>query len=306
MALHRTTGRWQLGIALTMVAVVLWGGLPLVLQVLLKGLDPFTITWFRFTVAAVAVGGYLAYRRRLPRVNRLGPLEWLLVAVAIGGLNGNYICYLLSLQYISAGTAQVVFQVSPFFMAMGGLVVFGERFVRRQWLGLICLAVGFALFFEGRYAQFFSELESDGAIGIALIIAAALTWGFYALAQKQLLETLTPAGIMILLYIGGVALFLPPAEPATLEGLGAAEWTLLFYAALNTIVAYGCVSEALRHLEASRVSAVIAINPLLTLVFATVGSRLLPEYIMAEELTVARVIGAVVVVSGAALVALSR
>ena len=41
----------RLGLILASITLLLWGALPVVLKLLLRSLDPFTITWYRFLLA---------------------------------------------------------------------------------------------------------------------------------------------------------------------------------------------------------------------------------------------------------------
>ena len=45
--------RW-IGPALIALTLLLWGALPVVLKLLLRSLDPFTVTWYRFLFAGGA------------------------------------------------------------------------------------------------------------------------------------------------------------------------------------------------------------------------------------------------------------
>ena len=50
----------KLGLALTLTTAACWGVLPIALKLALQGMDPVTITWYRFTVAALVLGTILA------------------------------------------------------------------------------------------------------------------------------------------------------------------------------------------------------------------------------------------------------
>ncbi len=65
MALHRASGQWQLGLLLTLVTALCWATLPIALKLVLEVLDPITLTWFRFLVAALVTGAWLSARGRL-------------------------------------------------------------------------------------------------------------------------------------------------------------------------------------------------------------------------------------------------
>ena len=59
MALHQTSGQTRLGIALAMITMLTWATLPVALSVLLKELDPMTLTWFRFALSSVLLAAVL-------------------------------------------------------------------------------------------------------------------------------------------------------------------------------------------------------------------------------------------------------
>ncbi len=65
MPMHQASGHWRLGLGLSLATAVAWATLPVALKVTLEQLDALTLTWFRFLVAAVLVGGWLAWQGRL-------------------------------------------------------------------------------------------------------------------------------------------------------------------------------------------------------------------------------------------------
>ena len=76
----------KLGLALTLTTAVCWGILPIALKLALQGMDPATITWYRFTVAALLLGIILAVTGSLPNLKSLSRSIWLLLLLAIIGL----------------------------------------------------------------------------------------------------------------------------------------------------------------------------------------------------------------------------
>ena len=143
------------------------------------------------------------------------------------------------------------------------------------------------------------------SIGVLLVIIAAVTWACYALAQKQLLMTFNSQQIMWFIYLAGALCFFPVADLNPILQLSGLQWGLLAFCCLNTIVAYGAFAEALEHWEASKVSAVLAITPLLTILFANIVSWLFPDAAPAQTLNAWSVTGALLVVAGSAITALS-
>jgi drug/metabolite transporter (DMT)-like permease len=305
MARHQASGRFGLGLALASSTMVLWGVLPLILQGVLGVLDPVTITWFRFSFATVALLPWLARRGQLPRLGALVGRARALLAVATLFLAANYITYLLGLDRTNAPSAQVLIQAAPLLLALGGIFVFREHFVRLQWIGLGVLVLGMGGFFASQLRALAEGLDRYLS-GAALIGVASVTWAIYGLAQKQLLLWMPSQAIMLCIYAGSALLFALGARPASLAQLDAAGWLLLIFASANTLLAYGAFAAALEHWEASRVSAVIALTPLATLGFTLLAAAIWPEHVDGRSVSPSALGGAAAVVGGSLLISLGR
>ena len=306
MTLHRASGHWRLGLSLTLFTALCWATLPIVLKIVLNVLDPITLTWFRFLVAALFTAAWLRLRGGLrgPALGfgGLGRRGWWMLLVAALMLVGNYVFYLLGVKYTTPANAQLMIQLAPLLMALGGIWVFGERFRASQWLGLAVLVAGMALFFAD---QLLAASRSPGyVLGASLVVVAAIVWAVYALLQKQLLVRLTSTQVLLVIYVIASVALLPFANPAALWQLDATHWWLLLFCAFNTIGAYGAFAEALAHWEASRVSAVIATTPLLCIGAAAAVAALWPQWLAPERITPLGWVGAALVVAGSAAASL--
>jgi drug/metabolite transporter (DMT)-like permease len=300
---HRISGRWRLGLALALLTTVCWGVLPIALKLMLGAMDIYTITWYRFLIASIVLGAILAGLGRLPLGAPSVANRWLLL-IALLGLVGNYLLYLLALDYTTPGITQVVGQLAPACLLLGGLIVFRERFSPPQWLGFAVLIAGILLFFNRRLEEFDAQ-GSRLTAGVLLVVLASIVWTGYALAQKQLLRSMSSQQILWLLYVAATLLLLPVAAPATLRDLTGPQLGLLLFCSANTLIAYGALAEALEHWEVSRVSAVLALAPLFTLSGMWLIERVYPDLLEPEGLNAVSILGALVVVSGSALCALA-
>jgi drug/metabolite transporter (DMT)-like permease len=305
-SLHRASGQWRLGLLLSLATAACWATLPIALKLVLEVLDPLTLTWFRFLVAALCTGAWLAARGRLRGYAGLGGRGGTLLLLAGVMLLGNYVFYLLGVQHTTPANAQLLIQLAPLLMALGGIFVFGESFRAAQWAGLALLAGGLALFFGDQLAQAGSAPAQAGgyAFGSLLVVIAAVVWAVYALAQKQLLVKLGSMQVLAVIYVIAAFALWPFAKPTTLLALDATHAWLLLYCALNTVGAYGAFAEALAHWEASRVSAVIATTPLLCIGAVTVVHALWPQWLDAERIGTLGWAGAGLAVAGSAAASL--
>ena len=300
MTMHQASGRWRLGLLLALVTAACWATLPVALKITLEQIDPFTLTWVRFLVAALVMVVWLGARGGLGQFAGLDRKRWLLLAVAALMLIGNYLFYLLGVQRTTPANAQLLIQLAPLLMALGGIFVFREPYRFGQWCGLAIIALGLFLFFRDQLGA--SAQSADGyLVGSAFVIVAALVWAAYALIQKQLLLRLSSPAILLAIYVVATVVLFPLARPAALAGLDARHWCLLGYCALNTLVAYGAFAEALAHWQASRVSAILATTPLLCLGTVAAVHALWPASIAAEHVTALGYVGAALVVAGSAM-----
>lgn len=303
--MHVTSGRWRLGLLLASAAALMWATLPIALKLMLEEMDAYTITWYRLLGAALVLGVYLARRGGLPAYKGFVRGSWGLILTAALGLAGNYLLYLLGLNYVSPGTAQIVIQLAPIILLLGSLILFKEAFFRIQWMGLLVLGVGLLLFFNDKLDEL-TDLGANRTIGVALVLASAVTWGGYALAQKQLLINFTSVQILWTIYLVCSAILLPLSTPGQLFSLGISELILLAFLIANTLVAYGCFAESLEHWEASRVSALLSTTPLITIGIVSLLARLNPEMMSPEQLNGLSILGAALVVGGSIAIAVGK
>ena len=305
MPLHQSSGRWRLGLALSLLTVLLWGVLPIALKIMLQVLDVYTLTWFRFAIAFGLLAIYLALRRKLPTLQQLRSTSLGLLAIATIFLAVNYLLFLQGLALTSANNAEVLIQLAPVLFGLGAIAIFKERYTLRQWAGMAVLVLGFVLFFNEQLRTLITG-ASNYLIGSSLIIIAAAAWAVYALAQKQLLQQLSSANVMLIIFGGCALMFSPVAAPQKIFTISPLHLATLLFCGLNTLIAYGAFAEALENWEASRVSAVISLAPLCTLVAVEVVSSVMPNLFAPEPLTNLGILGAILVVSGCMAIALGR
>jgi drug/metabolite transporter (DMT)-like permease len=297
LQLHQTTGNWRLGLSLALFTVVLWGLVPLALGIVLPATDVYTVNAFRFLSSFVLLGLSLAARGELPSAEKLRATSPLLLLLAIGGLAGNYLFFVQGLVATSPSHAEVLIQLAHLFFGMGALLVFKESYSRQQAIGLAILVAGMVGFFHEQLAA-----SKNYWYGSVLLVIAALTWSVYALAQKQLLRQLTSGQIMWLLYGCCGAIFGLFARPQSLLQLSGLQWGMLIFCGLNTFLAYGAFAESLVHWPASRVSAILAWAPIVTIVAMNLAAGWLPLH--PENLSWLSIVGAVAVVVGSIAIAL--
>ena len=303
--MHQTSGRWRLGLGLSLLTVFLWGILPIALKVTLQALDVYTVIWFRFLMSFVLLMIYLYVQKKLPTLEQLETNSRKLLAIATIFLAANYFFFMQGLALAGAVNAEVIIQLAAVLLGFGGLVIFKERYTLRQWFGVSVLTLGFMLFFKAQLTNLITA-QGQYLLGSGLIVIGAVAWAIYALIQKQLLQSFSSSNIMLIIYGGCTLLFTPLAKINTIFTIDILHLGMLLFCGLNTLIAYGAFAESLEHWEASRVSAILALAPLVTLISVWLVANIFPTLITPEHITLIGIVGALLVVSSSVTIALGK
>lgn len=292
------------GLLLSATTAVMWGVLPVALKRVLAVMDPATITWIRLLFATVLVGGFYLVSGKWPRSEKM-TRSVVAGLVAVGAAMAlNYWTFLAGLNLVPPPVAQLTIQSGPLFLAIGGWMIFSEALTRRQIIGFLVMGLGFSLFYSADGFRAAGNLNQQ-IFGVLLVVVAAIAWASYALVQKKLGRVL-PSSFILLAGYAGAGLFIAPiAHPASMLNLhGDVVWYLLF-CCVNTVIAYGCFAEAVKRWDAARVSAILALTPIVTYIAGAVESSLLPGGNEFQPAGTIQIAGAILVILGAVLAALS-
>lgn len=295
----------MLGLTLSLLTALMWGTLPVALVLLLDDMDVVSITWARFAFSTLCVFIFLQRRRQLPTLAHLdGRLRWWLL-IAVVALLGNFLLYLVGLDLLNPEATQTLIQLAPILLLLGSVYFNGERLGRMEWFGALVLVVGLGLFFNQRLTQLFRAVTTE-TLGVVSMLLASLSWSIYGLLQKRLLQALSSLQLTLLIYLAGTILLLLFIDPQAFLQLSTLQWLALLYCCLNMVLGYGAFTEALRLWQAAKVSAVIALAPIFTIVTMRVAVWGWPELFSSSELNGLAYVGATTVVAGSMLAALGK
>jgi drug/metabolite transporter (DMT)-like permease len=288
-----------IGIALALTTAMCWGALPIAMKQVLEVMSPPTVVFYRFLMAGTGLGLILTLRGNLPPLRIFKSRRWLvLLAIATGGLFGNFIFFSSSLQYLSPTASQVIGQLSPVGMMVASVVILKEKMRGTQVVGALMLLSGLIMFFNSSLVEIFTRL-TDYTWGVIFGVSAACVWVSYGVAQKVLLRRLASQQILFLLYTLCTIALLPLADPMVIKQLSGWQLSCLVFCGLNTLVGYGALAEAMARWQAAQVSAFITLTPLFTLLFSDLLALAWPDFFAVPMLNVMGYIGAFVVVAGA-------
>ncbi len=287
------------GIIYASVTAFFWGFLAIALKLAVREIDPKTIVWFRFIIAFILLLGWQLFRN--PSSLKILVKPPLLLVFAAIGISWNYLGFMLGIQYTTPSNAQLFIQFGPLMLALAGFVIFKERLTRYQMTGFFVALAGFGFFYSDQLMAFF-EGKTQYNIGVLFTLSGALAWTLYAVMQKMLVARY-PAPVLNLFLFGFPAvIYLPFIDLNPVFQLHWGWWALLFFLGANTLIAYSSLAMALRFIEASKVSVIIFLNPIITFVTMGILTYVEVTWITHERFSMITILGASLVISGAYLV----
>lgn len=268
--------------------VAVWGTTFAATKVLIaNGLTPAEIFFLRFALA------YAAIRLVAPR--RLGAASWRDEAwLAAAGISGGSLYFLtenIALSCSAASNVSLIVCTAPLWTALiVSLRDRSERMTRRQSLGVAAAFAGVVLVvFNGNFVL---RLSPRGDL---LAFASALSWVGYSLVMKRIGDRYPTLFITRKIFFYGLLTILPvlavrqPAfDAATL--MRPVVWgNLLFLGLVASMLCYVLWNTALRHLGVVRATNYGYLNPLTTMLAASlcIGERITPVAMLGAALILA-------------------
>lgn len=274
-------------------AASIWGTLGFFAKVLYaEGVSFEALVAFRASVGWAAILAFLLATRgaRSLRVTRRDFA--FLIPLGLVGIGAFYLLYFYTVRESTVGTAAILLYSSPAFVVLLAWAFLNEALGFTRLVALL-LTFGGIFLVVGGYDP--SNLEVTPFVLLTGLLSG-LTYGLYSIFGKPLSGHLPPATILAYALGFGALLLLAAALPTldTLVGLSSSSHAILFaLAVVHTALAFGLYTFGLGRLDAGQAAIVATVEPV---VAGAVGVALL-----GEDLTAPKLLGALLVLAGAAL-----
>lgn len=288
---------YVLGLTYVGVTALLWGFLPILMKIALQEFSGGSIVWFRFTFAFIVLFLFLRFRNKQPTTIILSPPRLGILAGLF--LAGNYFYFLRGLDVSSPSNAGILIQIAPVILVFLGVVLFKERLNRRQSVGLAIAVIGFVLFYKDQSHQWGSKVYSEASLYMAV---SAVLWAGYIVCQKKLSVSYESHHLNVLVYGTAALVLIPTANWAEFNNPNFGSWALMAFLGVNTLLAYGCLAEAVNHIPLWLISVVITLNPFITMVAMQILPFVAPGWVAPEIIGLWGYVGACTAIGGVVMV----
>lgn len=274
---------------------VIWGSTWLFVRLGLRDLPPFTFAGLRFVLAGVVLFAWLAARHgRLPR---LSSQDWpVVIRTGLVAFTVTYALTFWGVQFITGGTAAVVFSTMPLFtMAMAHRSVQGERLTPRKLGGAVLGIAGVGLIFS-------DQLRAGSAaagLGSLAILASAATMSWAQVDVKARAGHMDPTVLATWqLGIGGLCLLAMglalEGNPLALRWTTSAVLSLLYLSVIASSLAWFLYYWMMRTVTVTIMSTITLAQPIVTISLGWM--------VMGETMGWMMLVGAAAILSGLLLI----
>lgn len=277
------------------LAILFWGASFIATKIALRDAHPATIILLRFALGA-AILWFAIWHGRM--FQRIGARD--LVYLAMLGFIAvplHQTLQAMGLLYTTASSMGWIIALIPVFTAILAWLFLGEPLSARKVIGSI-LAFSGAVFVVTRGVLSPDTLRLPSTFGDTLAVLSALNWAVFQVASKPILRRLPPTLAMAYLMLLGGIVILPLTIPQTLSDwshLTFDSWlAILFLGIFCSGLGYLIWYDALAKIDASQLSSLSYIQPLITLLIAAI--------LLGETITPAIVLGGAVILVGVYLV----
>ncbi len=232
------------------------------------------------------------------RDSRPARKRWLAFGAGIF-LGLDMVVWHLSIDHIGAGLSTLIANAQVVIVAVAAWLLLGEKPSRRVALAIPVVLVGVAMV-SGLGSE--NAFGDNPALGAVLALAAAVLYAGFLMGLRSSNDARAPAAGPLLEATAGAALASLLAAPLT-GGIDltpdwqAHRWLLLL-AITNQVLGWLLITYALPRLPAAETATVITLQPVLTMVWATI--------LFQERPSALQLAGGFVVLAGVTMVALSR
>ncbi len=209
---------------------------------------------------------------------------------------------MLGIHYTTPSNAQLFIQTGPIMLAISGFVFFKEKITRMQIIGFAVAILGLSFFYSDQLSVFIGSNDKYN-FGVLITLTAAVAWATYAALQKKLVAKYSTESLNLFLFALPVIIYLPFINLSPLFQLSWLWLLLMVFLGANTFVAYTALAEALKYTDASIVSIIIIINPIITFITMGILTAMNVSWVEHERFSMLTILGASLVITGIFLVA---
>lgn len=278
----------QLAVLSLIVANLIWGAAPPIFKWSLEDIQPFTLAFLRFSLAAVIIFPFV--HKKL----KIHSKDWpILIFLSMIGLTFNIAYYFVGLKLSSSINVPIISSAAPIFIIIGSAFFLHEKPKRKVIQGTLISLIGVLLIV---IRPMFEKGVDSSLVGNLLFVVSMGLSVFFTLLLKEIAYKYNPLALTFWIFLITSLSLLPlvffeASQTSRLLTLDAKSIIgIVFGAVLCSAVAYTLEVFAIKYISANEVAVFSYTDPVIAIIIA--------KPLLGETVTNTFVIGSILVFLG--------
>lgn len=257
----------QKAILALIIANTIWGAAAPIFKWSLENIQPFTLAFLRFGIAAFLLLPFLDFKAL-----KIYKKDWWDVFLfSFSGITINISLFFLALQLTESINAPIIASSTPIFMILGGIFLLKEHPGSRKIYGGIIGLIGVLLIV---LMPIIDKGFNGSVLGNVLLFISTLCSVHHGIALKKLSNTYKALPLLFWSFVIGTISFAPLVAWEVMQHGFLTDLTakglvgIYFGAFLSSAAAYYLFYFAMQHLLASEIGLFTYLDPVITILIA--------------------------------------
>ncbi len=256
----------QLAVLALIVANIIWGAAPPIFKWSLEDIQPFTLIFLRFFLAAVIIFPFT--RKKL----KIQSVDWpILIFLSMIGLTFNIAYFFVGLKLSSSINAPIISSAAPIFIIIGSAFFLHEKPKRKVIQGTLISLIGVLIIV---LRPVFEKGMDSTLIGNLLFVVSMGLSVFFTLLLKEIAHKYNPLTLMFWIFLISSVSILPlvffeAGQTSQLLYFDTKSIIgIIFGAVFSSAIAYILLAFAIKYISANEVAIFSYSDPVITIIIA--------------------------------------
>jgi len=278
----------KLAILALIIANIIWGAAPPIFKWSLQDIQPFTLAFLRFFLAAIIIFPFIRKKLKIQKE------DWpILLFISVIGLTFHIAYFFVGLTLSPSINAPIISSAAPIFIIIGSTIFLHDKPKKKVIQGTLISLIGILIIV---LRPTFEHGLDKSIIGNMLYVTGMGLSVFYTLMLKEIAPKYNPLALTFWIFLISSISFLPlvffeASQTSQLIILNTKSIIgITFGAVFSSSIAYTLLTFAIKYISASEVAVFSYTDPIIAIVIA--------KPLLGETITNTFLIGSILVFFG--------
>ncbi|MTV81585.1 DMT family transporter [Secundilactobacillus folii] len=233
------------------IAASIWGGMFVVVKIVVPSVPPLILVWSRYLVGIIALLLFCLQQRIHWQIK---VRDWpLLISIGLIGQLASIVFQETGTMLANAQIGSIITSTTPAFMTLFAALILNEKLTKLRILAVVSATIGVMFAGGGLF-----HVKQSQLLGVASLVIAALTWALMSVLLKKVpvrysaLQITTVATIVAIIGLTPMVFSIYPHYDWPILLTAKVSSGILYLGIVSTAISFVLWNKGLRYLKASQ------------------------------------------------------